>query len=125
MGLIARASGVGLLGAAAFWPVSLWPLLLVSIALFVRLLRDLEARAASATGFAYGLAFAAGTMHWMFNLFGFFAVFLLAIMAGYFALFGAICALTSGMRPAAPLAARQGSRSVSVQPSRSGVRRMP
>ena len=34
------ALAAGLLGAGAFWPLSLWPLLPVSIVLFLWLLRD-------------------------------------------------------------------------------------
>src|SRR5260221_6243127 len=74
----------GLLGAAAFWPLSLWPLMLVSVVLFLRLLRDQDGRTARNIGLVYGLAFAAGTMHWMFSIFGALAVPLLALMAFYF-----------------------------------------
>src|ERR1700678_289159 len=66
-GVLALAAG--LLGAAAFWPLSLWPLLLISIAFFLRLLRDLDVQASRNVGMVYGLAFAGGTMYWLFRVF--------------------------------------------------------
>ncbi len=98
-GVLLRACAAGLIGAGAFWPVSLWPLILVSAALLLRLLRDEGAGTAARVGFAYGLGLAAGTMHWMFNIFGAFALVLLAIMAAYFALFAALFASTRGLAP--------------------------
>jgi apolipoprotein N-acyltransferase len=64
----------GLLGAAAFWPISLWPLMLLSLCLFLRLLRDQDTQTARNIGLLYGLTFAAGTMHWMFLIFGVLAI---------------------------------------------------
>jgi apolipoprotein N-acyltransferase len=93
----ALALAAGLSGAAAFWPVSLWPLMLVSLAVLLRLIRDLDVRTARNVGLVYGLAFAAGTMHWMFLIFGALAVPLLAIMAAYFGLFATLFALTRGL----------------------------
>jgi hypothetical protein len=78
-GILALAAG--LLGAAAYWPLSLWPLLLVSVALFLRLLRDQNVQVARNLGLVYGLAFAAGTMYRLFRIFGGLAVPLLVIMA--------------------------------------------
>jgi apolipoprotein N-acyltransferase len=105
LGVSARQGAValaaGLLGAAAFWPLTLWPLMLVSLALLMRVLRDLDARTARNVGLVYGLTFAAGTMHWMFLIFGALAVPLLAIMAAYFGLFATLFALTRGSHPAA------------------------
>jgi apolipoprotein N-acyltransferase len=94
-GLLALAAG--LLGAAAFWPLSLWPLMFVSIALFLRLLRDQDTQTARSIGLVYGLAFAAGTMHWMFLIFGALAIPLLAIMAAYFGLLATLFAQTRGL----------------------------
>jgi apolipoprotein N-acyltransferase len=93
----ALALAAGLLGAAAFWPLALWPLLPVSIALFLRLLRDLDTQTARNVGLVYGLAFAAGTMYWMFRIFGATAVPLLAIMAGYFGLLATLVGMTRGL----------------------------
>ena len=90
------ALAAGLLGAGAFWPLSLWPLLPVSIVLFLWLLRDQDAQAARNVGLIYGLAFAGGTMYWMFWIFGAMAVPLLAIMAAYFGLLAMLVALTRG-----------------------------
>ncbi len=90
------ACTAGLMAAAAFWPISLWPLMLVSLALFLRLLRDQDAQTARNIGLVYGLTFAAGTMHWMFLIFGLLAIPLLAIMAAYFGLLANLYALTRG-----------------------------
>jgi apolipoprotein N-acyltransferase len=90
----AMALAAGLLGAAAFWPLSLWPLMFVSLAFFLRLLRDQDVQAARHIGLVYGLAFAAGTMYWLFRIFGGLAVPLLVIMAAYFGLFATLFALT-------------------------------
>src|SRR5262249_18333001 len=87
----------GLLGAAAFWPLSLWPLMLISIALFLRLLRDQDTQTARNIGLLYGLVFAAGTMHWMFRIFGGLAIPLVAIMAAYYGLLAALFAMTHGL----------------------------
>jgi apolipoprotein N-acyltransferase len=94
-GLLALAAG--LLGAAAFWPLTFWPLILVSIAVFLRLLRDQDGRTARNLGLVYGAAFAAGTMHWMFRIFGGLAIPLLALMAAYFGLLATLVAQTRGL----------------------------
>jgi apolipoprotein N-acyltransferase len=98
---LALSAVAGLLGAAAFWPLSLWPLMLVSVALFAWALREMDVGPALAAGFAYGVALAAGTMYWMFNLFGPFAVFLLVIMTAYYGLLASLFAATRGSHPAA------------------------
>ncbi len=92
----ALACAAGLLAAAAFWPLTLWPLLPLSLVLFLRLLRDHGPATARNLGLVYGLTFAAGTLYWMFSIFGVFAVPLLAIMAAYFGLFASLVALTRG-----------------------------
>jgi apolipoprotein N-acyltransferase len=92
----ALAAAAGLLAACAFWPLTLWPLMPLSLVLFLRLLRDHGPATARNLGLVYGLAFAAGTLHWMFSIFGAFAVPLLAIMAAYFGLFAFLVALTRG-----------------------------
>ena len=90
------AMAAGLIGAAAFWPVALWPLMLSSVCIFLRLLRDHDAITARNIGLVYGIAFAAGTMYWMFLIFGALAVPLVAIMAAYFGLLGTLVALSRG-----------------------------
>jgi apolipoprotein N-acyltransferase len=75
--------------------------MLVSIALFLRLLRDQDTQTARNIGLVYGLTFAAGTMHWMFLIFGVLAIPLLAIMAAYFALLATLAALTRRFNVAA------------------------
>src|SRR5262245_59557058 len=98
-GLLALTAG--LLGAAAFWPLSLWPLMLVSVAFFLRLLRDQDGQTARNIGLVYGLALCGGTMYWMFGIFGVLAVPLLAITAAYFGLLAALFAMTRGLNAAA------------------------
>jgi apolipoprotein N-acyltransferase len=102
LGVTPRQGGLavvaGLLAAAGFWPLALWPLLLVSIALFLRLLRDQDVQTARNLGLVYGLTYAAGTMYWMFLIFGPLAIPLLALMAAYFGLFATLIALTRGLR---------------------------
>jgi apolipoprotein N-acyltransferase len=91
-GIVALAGG--LVGAAAFWPLTLWPLIFVSGAIFARLLRDLGTQQARNVGLVYGIAFASGTMYWMFNIFGLLAIPLLAILAAYFGLLATLFAMT-------------------------------
>jgi apolipoprotein N-acyltransferase len=69
----------------------------VSLPLFLYLLRDQDAQTARNLGLVYGLTFACGTMYWMFAIFGFFAIGLLALMAAYFGLLGTLIALTRGL----------------------------
>jgi hypothetical protein len=98
------ALGGGLLAAASFWPLTLWPLMLVSVALLLGLLRDADAQAGRYLGLLYGIALAGGTMYWMFWIFGIFALPLLALMAAYFAVLGMLVALTRGMGAPARIA---------------------
>lgn len=95
------ALAAGLLGAAAFPPFGLWPLSLVSIALLVYLLRDLDQGQARPVGLIYGLVYGAGTMYWLFRpgLFGVMAIPLVALMAGYFGLFATLFGLTRNRPP--------------------------
>jgi apolipoprotein N-acyltransferase len=95
------ALGAGLLGAAAFPPLSLWPLILVAQGLFLWLLRDRTPTEARNLGLLYGLAFAGGTMFWLFGVFGLLAVSLLALTAAYWGLLATLVALTRGQRPLA------------------------
>ena len=92
------AVAAGLLGAAAFWPLNLWPLMLVSIALFLRLLRAQDSQTARNIGLFYGVTFAGGTMYWMFWIFGFRAVSLIALVAAYFGLLATLIGWTRGLR---------------------------
>ena len=91
----------GLMGSAAFPPVGLWPLSLVSISLLLYLLRDLDQGRARPVGLIYGLAFGSGTMYWLFRpgLFGPMAIPLVALMAGYFGLLTTLIALTRQRSP--------------------------
>ena len=89
----------GLLGAAAFPPVGLWPLTLVSIAGLLYLLRDRSAREALNLGLVYGVVYALGTMWWFFGLFGVLAIPLIAIMGAYFGILAVLIAMTKGWNP--------------------------
>jgi apolipoprotein N-acyltransferase len=93
------AFAIGLLNAAAFPPLGLWPLALVAPCLFLLLIRNQPGGGARNLGFCYGLALALGTMYWLFGLFGAVAVALLLVMAGYFWLLGALIGMTQGHRP--------------------------
>lgn len=95
----ALAVGLGLLGAAAFPPVSAWPFLLLSSALFLFLLRDQDLVTARNLALCYGLTFGLGTMYWLFAVFGARAISLVALMAGYFWLLATLVAWTRGQRP--------------------------
>ena len=86
--------GVALVGAAAFPPISLWPLSIISVALFVRLLRDKTPAQARSIGLVYGAAYGAATMYWLFGIFGFRAVSFVALMAGYFGILATLVGMT-------------------------------
>lgn len=94
----AVAIGLGLLGAAAFPPLGLWPCSLLSICLFLWLLRDQDVQTARNLGLVYGLAYALSTMYWLFAIFGLQAIPLVAIMAGYFGVFATLIAMTREQR---------------------------
>lgn len=93
------ALGTGLLGAAAFPPIGLWPLSLASICLFLGQLRDRNSRDARNIGLIYGLVYGAGTLYWFFGIFGALAVSLTALFAGYFGLLATLIAMTRDHRP--------------------------
>jgi apolipoprotein N-acyltransferase len=86
----------GLLGAAAFPPLGLWPLSLVSIWLFLRMLRDMTATEARSLGLLYGCVYGLGTMYWFFGIFGPYAISLIALMAGYFGLLSTLIGMSRG-----------------------------
>jgi apolipoprotein N-acyltransferase len=89
----------GLLGAAAFAPLSLWPCGLVSLALLLVLLKEQPARSAWQIGLLHGLAYGAGTVHWFFSLFGILAVGLIALLAASFAVLALLVAATRSYSP--------------------------
>lgn len=95
----AVAVGIGLVGAAAFPPLTLWPLSLVAIALLLLLLKDKDTLTARNLGLVFGLTYALGTMYWFFALFGLFAVPMIGLMAGYFGLLATLIAMTRDYRP--------------------------
>lgn len=86
------------LAAAAFPPFGLWPLMLVSIIVLLRMIGEKPAGEARVVGLVYGAVFGAGTMYWMFNIFGLYAITLIALMAGYFGVFTTLVGLTRGNR---------------------------
>jgi apolipoprotein N-acyltransferase len=94
-GLLVLAAGA--LGALAFPPLALWPLALVSVCLFLWVLREKPVSEARNLGLVYGIAWAVGTMYWFIGIFGYLAVSLLALMAGYFGVLGHLIGATRGM----------------------------
>lgn len=74
-------------------------MILVSIGLFLYLLRDLPKRTACNLGFVYGLTFGLGTMYWLFVVFPLQAFPLICLMAMYFALLSFVVASTKNCRP--------------------------
>jgi apolipoprotein N-acyltransferase len=103
LGFPARSGAVliaaGLIGAAAFPPLGLWPLTLVSTAIFLRVLRDQDTLAGRNLGLVYGLTYGLGTMYWLFSLFGPRAPALVGLMAAYFGLLATLIALSRGSNP--------------------------
>ncbi|MFT3879535.1 MAG: nitrilase-related carbon-nitrogen hydrolase [Gemmatales bacterium] len=87
----------GGLTAAAFPPLGAYPLILVSMAMFIWLLRDLDQQTARNLGVVYGLTLGLGTMYWFFVVFTFKALPLIFLMALYFALLAQCIAMTRGM----------------------------
>jgi apolipoprotein N-acyltransferase len=87
---------LGLVSAAAFAPIGLWPGALVAAAGFLFLLRDSKPEKARFLGLVYGLTYGAATMYWFFNIFSFLALSLIALFGGYFWLFGWLIGLTHG-----------------------------
>src|SRR6266567_1967854 len=59
----------GCLAAAAFPPISVYPLILVSMVIFLYQLRDLDQQTARNLGVVYGLTLGLGTMYWFFVVF--------------------------------------------------------
>jgi apolipoprotein N-acyltransferase len=84
----------GLVGAMAFPPLGVWPFALVSVCWLLVLLRDHSATQARTLGLLYGLAYGAGTMYWLFGIFGPVAVSFVALMAGYFGLQATLVGMT-------------------------------
>lgn len=87
----------GALAAAAFPPISAYPLILVSMGLFLWLLRDLDPQTARNLGVVYGLSLGLGTMYWFFVVFTIKALPLIFLMALYCALLSQCIAMTRGM----------------------------
>jgi apolipoprotein N-acyltransferase len=95
------AVALALAGAAAFPPLGVWPLTLISIAGLLYLLRDRPWRDALNLGVVYGFVYGLGTMYWFFGLFGTLAISLVALMAGYFGLLAALVGASRGHSPLA------------------------
>jgi len=83
-----------LLGAAAFPPLGLWPLSLVSVCCLLCALRDRTTAQARQLGMLYGLFYGLGTMYWMFGIFGLMAISFFALMAAYFGILTTLIAMT-------------------------------
>jgi apolipoprotein N-acyltransferase len=90
-------AGAALMGAAAFPPLGLWPLSLVSVVVFLLLLRDEPSATARSLGLLYGSVYGLSTMYWFFGIFGVTAIGLIAIMAAYFGLLATLIGMTRGL----------------------------
>lgn len=97
-GINVRDAVIAVLGGAlvgmAFPPVGYWACALVSQAVFVFLIRSKSAAEARNIGLIYGLAYAGSTMHWLFGVFGFHAVSLVALYAAYFGVLAHLVGMT-------------------------------
>jgi apolipoprotein N-acyltransferase len=93
------AISAALVGAAAFPPIDLPLLIVVSIVSFLWLVRNQDTQTARNLGVVYGAVFGLGTMYWFFVVFGFLAVPLIAFMAIYFGIFATAIGMTSTYRP--------------------------
>src|SRR3954454_1114433 len=87
------AVGLGLVSAAAFYPIGIWPCSLLGIALLLVLLRERTPGDARNLGLVYGLVYGLGTMYWFFGIFRVVAVPLIAIFAAYFGLLATLIGL--------------------------------
>ena len=87
----------GCLAAAAFPPISAYPLILVSMVIFLWQLRDLDQQTARNLGVVYGLTLGLGTMYWFFVVFTIKALPLIFLMALYYALLAQCIAMTRGL----------------------------
>ena len=96
---LVAAAALGGVGAAAFPPLGLWPLIFVSLAGLLWLLSDATGANGRLLAIIYGMAYAAGTMYWMVALFGGLAVGLMALMGVYLAVLAAAVTLSAGLRP--------------------------
>lgn len=96
---LSMAVVAGLLGAAAFPPISAHVLILVSMTLFLWLLREQDHQTARNLGVVYGLTLGLGTMYWFFVVFTVKALPLIFLMALYCALLAQCVAMTKGIKP--------------------------
>jgi apolipoprotein N-acyltransferase len=83
-----------LFGAAAFPPLGLWPLALVSVCCFLYQVRDRTSAQARQLGLLYGLVYGLGTMYWIFGIFGPVAISFVALMAVYFGILATLIGMT-------------------------------
>src|SRR5712692_6428224 len=93
------AAGTGVLAVLSFPPFGLWPLSLLSISLFLILLREQTSEKARVLGLLYGLVYGLGTMSWFFGIFGAMAISLIALFAAYFGLLATLIGVTKGRSP--------------------------
>jgi apolipoprotein N-acyltransferase len=83
-----------ILGAAAFPPLGIWPLSIVSVSWLLYQLRHRTTAEARQIGLLYGLFYGLGTMYWMFGIFGVVATSFVALMAAYFGILGTLIGMT-------------------------------
>jgi apolipoprotein N-acyltransferase len=101
LGTALAAVGLALVGGAACPPMGFWPLVLLSISLFLLLLQNRAPVEALSLGLLYGLVYGLGTMYWFFGISGPLAVPLIALMGAYFGPLGTLIGLSRGHSPLA------------------------
>ena len=90
---------LGLLSAAAFPPLGLWPLAPLAVVLFLVLIRDRPPRIGFNLGLVYGATYGLATMYWFYGLFGMLASGLIALFGCYFGLLSLLTSLTRDYPP--------------------------
>jgi apolipoprotein N-acyltransferase len=95
-GEFAAALGLGLLSAAAFASVGIWPAALIAACGLLLLIRNATPEKARFLGLVYGLTYGACTMYWLVNIFSFLAISLIALFGAYFWLWAWLVGLTRG-----------------------------
>jgi apolipoprotein N-acyltransferase len=87
------------LGCLAFYPANVPVLSFFAICAFLFVVDQQNLAGAIAMGFAYGFLYSAGTMYWMWNIFGFYVFALFALNGGYFALLALLIRVLPDWRP--------------------------
>ena len=92
------AVGIAALSVLSFPPFCLWPLSLAAPCLFLLLIRKATTETARNIGLFYGFLYGLGTMYWLFGIFSWIAISLIALFAAYFGIFSTLVAATCASR---------------------------